>query len=150
MGIVITRQGEQVINDFLKDSPKQRVRLAKEGWSIESGLKSTDGILEFRKLDSRLHLYSVKDLRVKGNEAYFDKNHYYLCETNQRGERVVPECEIDFNTTTSQDANPSKARILMAALYPSEVNQAFRKQHAAEITALQNKLKTAGMKIPGK
>ncbi|GEM_PF-6770993 len=152
MSITITQKGADVINTYLTDSSQKQPRkitLAQVGWSIGNGFKNNDGRIEFSHLDKSAHLLSVKDLYFdrKANIGYFDRSAYRVCETNAKGEDVVPGCEIDFNTTTLASTSSTKAQVLMAALYPQEISPAFRKEHARDIAELQQKLKVAGMKI---
>ncbi|MFO1520188.1 MAG: hypothetical protein U1F57_11110 [bacterium] len=131
MGITITGKGAGIINDFLKDpSQKTSVSLAQEGWTLEKGAKDSDGRIVFRS-PTRDHGYWAQDLYYSSpkNTAYFDENPYFQCEVDRKHQKVEPACEMDGNMTTEAEAPSLKARILMGALYPSEVGADFVKAH---------------------
>lgn len=151
MGIQITQKGAEIINDYVLDPSSKKslkIDLAKAGWSVENGRSKNDGRIMFRS-PSENHGYWAKDLwnDPKGNLSYFDNPAYYQCDVNPKGEKVEPACEMDGNMTEAVPASSLKGRILMAALYPTEVDAGFRRKYAKEIAALQSRLRGAGMKL---
>ncbi len=110
----ITPERAQVINDYLRSEGENR--MPAQGM-IVFGKPGDESVLI--RFDETADSYAEKIF----TPATMTQPAYNECKVNNAGEKIEPACEFDNPATEDvpHSLDPTKVRILMAAINPSEI-----------------------------